>query len=84
MTMSQARAHFARALRRAERGESVEITRGGRPVAVIVSMDRYRESGRTSPAKAFDAFMEKVDRRRLSGPDPWGVRDRSPGRDFRW
>jgi prevent-host-death family protein len=87
MTMSEARAAFAKVLTRAERGDPVQVTRGGKPVAVIVSLDQYREAEAEagSPSRAFRAFMATLDRRALRGSDPWkGARDRSRGRDFRW
>jgi prevent-host-death family protein len=87
MTMSEARASFASVLDRVERGAPVRVTRGGKPVAVIVSLEQYQESQRDAGAvsEAFRAFMKTVDRRALRGSDPWaGARDRTAGRDFRW
>jgi prevent-host-death family protein len=87
MTMTQARAAFAKVLTRAERGDAVEVTRGGKPVAVIVSVQQYDEATARAelPSKAFRAFMAALDRRALGGHDPWkGLRDRSAGRDFNW
>ena len=87
MTMSEARASFAKVLTRAEQGEAVQVTRAGRPVAVILSVERYREVRRDvePPSVAFRAFMKALDRRVSRGKDPWAkVRDRSIGRDFSW
>jgi prevent-host-death family protein len=68
-----------------EKGAPVELTRRGKPVAVIVSVNEFR---RVSRAKTgfFDACQEF--RRRMGleklgiGSDVFeGVRDRSVGRD---
>lgn len=87
MTMTEARAAFAKVLTLAERGEAVEVTRDGRPVAVILSFDEYQKVRKSSvpPSEALREFLNGLDRRALSGEDPWkGVRDRGKGRDFRW
>ena len=87
MTMTEARASFAKVLTRAEHGHPVEVTRGGKPVAVIVSLDQYRdaEARAGSPSTALRRFMAGLDTRVLRERDPWeDVRDRSVGRDFRW
>jgi prevent-host-death family protein len=87
VTMSEARASFAKVLIRAEQGEPVQVTRGGKPVAVIVSIEQYKEGQREGgvASEAFRSFMKTLDRRALRGPDPWeGTRDRSTGRGFSW
>jgi len=86
MTMSEVRASFAKVLTRAGQGDSVEVTRDGRPVAVIVSVEEYRKSrGDARPSEAFRSFVQKLDKRALRGKDPWrNLRDHGRGRDFRW
>lgn len=87
MTMSEARASFATVLDGVERGEPVQVTRGSKPVAVIVSIEQYREAQRdtVTAAEAFRSFMKTLDRRTLRGAAPWeGARDRTTGRVFRW
>ena len=87
MTMSEARASFAKVLTRAQHGESVQDTRDGKPVAAIVSIEEFRKFQEPSvtPSAALREFLRGLDREVLRGPDPWkGVRDRSTGRDFRW
>ncbi|MDX2052542.1 MAG: type II toxin-antitoxin system prevent-host-death family antitoxin [Polyangiaceae bacterium] len=87
MTMTQARAAFAKVLTRAEAGDAVEVTRDGQPVAMIVGLRQYRE-GRAlseSPSAAFQSFMAGLDPRELRGRNPWrALRDQSAGRKFRW
>lgn len=85
--MSEARASFAKVLTRAEQGEAVQVTRAGKVVAVVSSVEHYRAAERAtvSASEAFRNFMKTRDPQTLVGLDPWkGVRDRSPGRDFRW
>lgn len=85
--MSEARASFATVLDGVERGDPVQVTRGGKPVAVIVSLEQYREAQRdtVTASEAFRSFMKTLDRRVVRGADPWeGARDRTTGRDFRW
>ena len=56
-------------------------------MAMIVSLDQYRDSGASSesPSSAFRMFMANLDKQVLKGRSPWkGIRDRSIGRDFRW
>lgn len=87
MTMSEARASFAKLLTRAEQGEAVQVTRAGKVVAVVLSIEQYREAQResVSVSEAFRNFMKTRDPQALNGPEPWkGLRDRSPGRDFHW
>lgn len=40
IAISEAKAHFAELIRRAEAGESIELTRYGRPVVRIVAVER--------------------------------------------
>lgn len=49
-TLADAKAHFAQCLREAERGDSVLLTRHGRPVAAIVSIDLLEDLERLQAA----------------------------------
>jgi antitoxin Phd len=68
-----------------EKGQSVELTRRGKPVAVLVSIEEYR---RLRPKRDFVDAMDEW--RRTHDPEALGitghewddVRDQSPGRDF--
>lgn len=40
ISVSEAKARFAEAIRRSEAGEAIEVTRYGRPVARIVAVER--------------------------------------------
>lgn len=84
-SIAQAREQFPRLIREVERGRAVEITRRGRPVAVLVSMDQHRRlaAGRESFEDLYGAWLRRVDRR-AAGVRPSHfakLRDRSPGRD---
>jgi antitoxin Phd len=71
-----------------EQGSPVEVTRRGRPVAVILSLEEYRRlsEGRPSFGELFDQFRISVDLAALNftAADFEGLRDRSPGRDLQW
>ena len=86
MTVSSARANFVAALAAAERGEAVEITRRGKPVAALVSRAQLeRLDGRTGFAEALVAYHERHAGEIDPNEDVFGkVRDRSPGRRSPW
>lgn len=83
-SVAEARQRFTELVRSVERGRPLEITRRGRPVAVLVSASEYaRMAGaEASFSGALEAFREATDPKLLRGPDPFAkLRDRSPGRD---
>jgi len=43
-TISQLKNHLPQIVHEVENGEDIQITRHGKPVAVIVSLDRYKQS----------------------------------------
>lgn len=82
------RSRLARAVRQAEAGQTVEITRRGKPVAVLVGRDdfeRLREGG--DYWERYVRFRKTTDLAGL-GIDPDEVfgdlRDPSPGREVSW
>ncbi|MXW38953.1 MAG: type II toxin-antitoxin system Phd/YefM family antitoxin [Acidobacteria bacterium] len=88
-SVAEARRNLPRLIRAAEDGRTVEITRRGEPVAVLVSSQRFAQLGPKRPGfmEAYRAFLRNTDLTALDlDPDKIfaGVRDRSPGRDFRW
>ncbi len=87
-SIAQARDHLAGIVHEVERGSPVELTRRGKPVAVILSLHEYRRLASEKKRdfwEAVEEFRRSVDPRDLEGPDPFeGVRDRSPGREFEW
>lgn len=88
-SVAEARRNLPRLIRAVEDGRTVEITRRGEPVAVLVSRQRFEElsGGRPGFMEAYRAFVQKTDLAALDlDPDEIfaRVRDRSPGRDFQW
>lgn len=89
-SISRARDNLARLVHEAEAGEPVELTRRGRPVAVLMSIETYTRL-RTPEAPSFwDAYQRFRDAHDLASLDIdpeeilSGARDRDPGPDFEW
>lgn len=85
-SVAEARRHLPALIRAAEGGSTVEISRRGEPVAVLVSRRRFEElsNGRPDFMEAYREFRRETDLAALDlDPDEIfaGVRDRSPGRD---
>ena len=86
-SVAEARAHLPSIIEEAEAGEAVELTRRGRPVAVVVSreeLERLRE-GRRSFGAAYRAFrkVHALDKVGLEGDFAASVCDCSPGRQVK-
>ncbi|MFO0695911.1 MAG: type II toxin-antitoxin system Phd/YefM family antitoxin [Polyangiales bacterium] len=84
-SIAEARAHLADIVRDAESGRSVELTRRGKPVAVVVSVEELErlKSGRATFAQAFARYLDAHPRAARSVPAETfdGLRDRSEGRE---
>jgi prevent-host-death family protein len=86
VSVAEARQHFARLIKRAQQGKTIEITRRGEPVAVLLSASEY--SAITGERCSFIDAMSQV-RERL-GVDRLGIgdaefddlREESPGREI--
>jgi prevent-host-death family protein len=84
ISLAEARDHLTGLVKDVERGQRIELTRRGKPVAVLVSLDEYERprEKRLSPAAALRAW------RKTAPPDYDGLerpdRERSPGRDVRF
>lgn len=87
-SLAEARDHLTSIVRDVETTAAVELTRRGRPVAVILSVDEYRRlvSPGGSFAAALDRFLAAVDPASLDlEPDVFaGTRDDAPGREVTW
>lgn len=88
-SISDARKSLPRLIRDAERGAQTHITRRGETVAVLVGRRDYEKlkSDRGGLMAAFRRFHESVDAEDLiEDVDEFlkGIRDPSPGRDFRF
>lgn len=83
-SIAKARANLAKIIDQAAAGETVELTRRGRPVAVVLSceaLERLR-SGRPRFGEAYRAFLERFPIAEAGIDDEVFAiaRDRSPGR----
>lgn len=87
VSIAQARSGLPRLIREAEAGGAVEITRRGRPVAVLVSAETYRRltAGSPSFAGCLDAFLAeaRTDEVGLDRDEFLDLRDRGAGRQVR-
>lgn len=84
-SIAEARNNLAAIVHDVEVASAVGLTRRGRPVAVLLSVEEYRRllRGGKDFWSAYDEFRNDVDLERLDiGPEVFkGVRDPSPGRD---
>lgn len=87
-SIAEARNHFTSLVRTVERESAIELTRRGKPVAVILSVQEYKRLSARQAGfwAAYSAFRERVNTQELGiEPDTFlGLRDRSPGREDRW
>lgn len=83
-SIADARAKLSGIIDQAEAGEAVELTRRGRPVAVVLSCAEYERlrSGRPRFGDAYRAFLERFPLAEVGIDDELfaAARDRSPGR----
>lgn len=73
----------------AEEGTRVELTREGKPVAVLIGTNEFERMAEEAPSfkEAYEKFRREYDLVELNiDPDEVfaGIRDPSPGRDFNW
>jgi len=85
-SIAEARSNLAKLVRDAESGKTVELTRRGEPVAVVVGRKEYDRltSKRGTFSKALAAFVSEVDLRKLAidpGEVFGDVRERGGGRE---
>ena len=82
-SIAQARDHLPRIVHEVERGSAVELTRRGKPVAVLLSMRYYERltSGKGGFWEVLEKFRREVDLDAIwEDGDPFeGVRDRPAG-----
>ena len=85
VSIAEARDHLTALLREVERGTSVQLTRRGVPVAVLVSSSEYARlrADKPSALEALRAWQKSTppDFQGLSAAEVAAVRDRAPGRD---
>jgi prevent-host-death family protein len=81
----QAQTHFEQILNEVEQGVSVELTRSGKRVAVLISSEEYDQlrSGKTGFWEALQRFRQQLEFENIDiEPEIFeGMRDKSPGRE---
>lgn len=86
-SIAEARDNFTGMVNEAERGERVELTRRGRPVAVLISLAEYGQlaNRRRSFWEAYESYRREHAESDVDVGDVFeNLRDPSPGRDFVW
>jgi prevent-host-death family protein len=84
VSIAEARDNLPRLVHQAERGEAVELTRRGKPVAVILAAAEYQRLVEgISFWRALEAFRREAGLAELGIEEAVfpGTRDRSPGRE---
>ena len=85
-SVAEARQHFARLIERAQQGRTIEITRRGKPVAVLLSASEYSAitGERPSFVDAVRQVRERlgVDELEIGDAEFEGLREESPGREI--
>lgn len=83
-SIADARKQLPSLITQAEAGSSVELTRRGRPVAVLISIAEYErlERRRSEFGEAYSAFLERFPLREVGVERDWAdqLRDRTTGR----
>jgi prevent-host-death family protein len=88
-SIAEARDNLPGVVHEVEDGIRVELTRRGKPVAVVLGIEAFERlaAGRRGFWEAYEEFRREFDLARL-GIDPdevfAGVRDTSPGREISW
>ena len=88
-SIAEARDNFTSVVHEAEKGTQVELTRRGKPVAVLLGVADFERlsTGRPGFWQAYEEFRQRVDLSEdgIDSEEIFGdVRDPSPGRDFHW
>ena len=86
-SIAEARNELPELIHDTEHGGTIEITRRGKPVAVVLSIEEYRRivSARPTFAEAYGAWQNSVDRSITAVDSDYfsSLRDRTPGRDIK-
>jgi prevent-host-death family protein len=86
-SIAEAREKLAHVIQEAEQGAKVELTRRGKPVAILLSLNEYERLSRKRGSfwKSYQEFRRKYNDLDVETADTFAdVRDPSPGRDFSW
>jgi antitoxin Phd len=83
-SIAEARDRFPAIVHDVERGTPIELTRRGKPVAVLMSVEEYRRLSPTKPSfqEAYQRLRDRPEFRDVDvEPEVFeGIRDPSPGR----
>ncbi|MBT3222088.1 MAG: type II toxin-antitoxin system Phd/YefM family antitoxin [Proteobacteria bacterium] len=86
-SIAEARKQLPSLINEVEGGQHVEITRRGRPVAIVIPLEEYKRisSEPDSFSMAYSAWRQTVDQADLEWPDGFydELRDRSGGREVK-
>jgi prevent-host-death family protein len=87
-SIAEARDRLTQLVRDAENGMSVELTRRGKPVAILVSLSEYEKLHKRGMSfwEALEEFKREVDLKSI-GIEPStfeGLRDQTKGREVGW
>jgi prevent-host-death family protein len=87
-SIAEARDRLTQLVRDAEKGMSVELTRRGKPVAVLVSLNEYEKLHKQGMSfwEALEQFKSEVDLETI-GIEPStfeDLRERTKGREVGW
>lgn len=87
-SIAEARDQLPRVVHEVESGQHAELTRRGKPVAILLSVHEYRRLAGQATGfwQAYAVFRDEVDipGLALKKSDFDGLRDRSPGRSSEW
>lgn len=88
-SIAEARDHLTSLVHEVEMGDPITLTRRGKPVAVLVSEVEYARltGGKKGFWTAMQEWRAKVNAEGgvfPTGEEFEGLRDKSPGRDFKW
>ena len=83
-SIAEARDALTSLVHRVEEGEPIQLTRRGRPVAVLISVAEYQLMKAPAEPRRFDSALDAWRRRcgesAVNGDEFDGLRDASPGR----
>jgi prevent-host-death family protein len=88
-SVAEAQENFTDVVHEAEEGNQVELTRHGKPVAVLIGAEDFERLAKGAPDfwELYEKFRRDFNLEELDiNPDEifGDVRDPSPGRDFHW
>lgn len=89
-SLAAARQNLPRLLDAVEAGAAIEVTRRGKPVAVLVAVDEFERlsEGRRTFQQSYRDFLRRNPdlAEHAVEAEEWlsGARDPDPGRDFSW